>query len=73
MSSENEGTSRENYAKYALVGIVALVAILLVTHYFYCIFVLSCRKELWDNRLHSLAFYGSPSWTNDFHCDCKSC
>ena len=33
MSSENEGTSRENYAKYALVGIVALVAILVVIHY----------------------------------------
>ena len=33
MSSENDGTSREKYAKYAIVGIVSLVAILIVTHY----------------------------------------
>ena len=33
MSSENEGTSRENYAKYAIIGFVALVAIGVVYHY----------------------------------------
>ena len=33
MSSENDGTGREHYAKYALIGIVALVAIGVIYHY----------------------------------------
>ena len=33
MSSENDGTSRERYAKYALIGIVAMVVIGVVIHY----------------------------------------